>query len=52
MTIKELQEERKVLVRKQRKEYERLGNTQECQRLWNGIVKIDDEIEKMKGGKR
>lgn len=43
--IKALEDQRTIIVKKNQKEYATRGNTQECQRLWQEICKIDDQIK-------
>ena len=47
MTIKELKAKREHLARANRKEYERMGNTQRCQDIFKEICKIDEQIKAM-----
>ena len=45
--IKELKEQRDVLVKQNQKEYSTRGNTQRCQEIFAQIEKIEKEIEVM-----
>lgn len=45
MTAKELIAERDRLIKIQKREYERLGNTQRCQELFEEITKLNKQIK-------
>ena len=48
MTVKELEQKREELARKNRKEYRTYGNTPKCQRLFNKMKEVEKQIEKLR----